>query len=81
MGSDWMKRHSLYSRSAFFFGTNPNFYRSRDGVEAYFEGLPQWQSPTVQFTDVRTAHAAAELVNVAQARRPLPSRREPSRWW
>jgi uncharacterized protein (TIGR02246 family) len=56
---------SLYSKNAFFFGSNPNFYRGNDGVEAYFEGLPQWQSPSVQFTDVRTAQAAADVINVA----------------
>jgi uncharacterized protein (TIGR02246 family) len=56
---------SLYSRDAFFFGSNPNFYRGNDGVQAYFEGLPRWQSPSVQFTDVRTAQAAADLINVA----------------
>ena len=56
---------SLYSRNAFFFGSNPKFYRGNDGVQAYFEGLPRWQSPSVQFTDVRTAQAAAGLINVA----------------
>jgi len=56
---------SLYSRNAFFFGSNPNLYRGKDGVAAYFEALPRWSSPTVKFTDVRTAHAAADLINVA----------------
>lgn len=56
---------SLYSKNAFFFGSNPNFYRGRDGVQAYFEGLPRWQSPTVKFTEVQTAPAAADLINVA----------------
>jgi len=56
---------SLYSRNAFFFGSNPGLYRGNDGVAAYFEGLPRWSSPSVQFTDVRTAHAAADLINVA----------------
>ena len=56
---------SLYSKNAFFFGSNPTFYRGNDGVQAYFEGLPRWQSPSVQFTDVRTAHVAADLINVA----------------
>jgi ketosteroid isomerase-like protein len=56
---------SLYSRNAFFFGSNPKLYRGNDGVQAYFEGLPRWSSPTVQFTDVRTAHAAADVINVA----------------
>jgi len=56
---------SLYSRNAFFFGSNPTFYRGNDGVQAYFEGLPRWSSPSVQFTDVRTAHVAADVINVA----------------
>ena len=56
---------SLYSKNAFFFGSNPTFYRGNDGVQAYFEGLPRWQSPSVQFTDVRTAYAAADVINVA----------------
>jgi uncharacterized protein (TIGR02246 family) len=56
---------SLYSRNAFFFGSNPTFYRGNDGVQAYFEGLPRWSLPSVQFTDVRTAHAAADVINVA----------------
>ena len=56
---------SLYARNAFFFGSNPNLYRGNDGVKAYFEGLPRWSSPTVQFTDVKTAQAASELINAA----------------
>ena len=56
---------SLYSRNAFFFRSNPNLYRGNDGVQAYFEGLPRWSSPSVQFTDVRTAQAAADVINVA----------------
>jgi len=56
---------SLYSKNAFFFGSNPTFYRGNDGVQAYFEGLPRWRSPSVQFTDVRTAQAAPDVINVA----------------
>jgi uncharacterized protein (TIGR02246 family) len=56
---------SLYSKNAFFFGSNPTFYRGNDGVQAYFDALPRWSSPSVQFTDVRTAHAAADVINVA----------------
>jgi uncharacterized protein (TIGR02246 family) len=56
---------SLYSKNAFFFGSNPDLYRGNDGVKAYFEGLPRWQSPSVQFTNVRTAHAAPDVINVA----------------
>lgn len=56
---------SLYSRNAFFFGSNPKLYRGTDGVQAYFDGLPRWPSPTVQFTDVNTAQAAPDVINVA----------------
>jgi uncharacterized protein (TIGR02246 family) len=56
---------SLYSKNAFFFGSNPTFYRGNDGVKAYFDGLPRWQSPSVEFTEVRTAQAASDLINVA----------------
>ena len=56
---------SLYSKNAFFFGSNPNLYRGNDGVTAYFSGLPRWSSPSVQFTEVRTAQATADLINVA----------------
>ena len=56
---------SLYSRNAFFFGSNPKLYRGTDGVQAYFDGLPRWSSPTVQFTDVNTAQAAPDVINVA----------------
>ena len=56
---------ALYSRNAFFFGSNPNLYRGHDGVTAYFAGLPRWSSPSVQFTDVKTAQAAPDVINVA----------------
>ena len=46
---------SLYSKNAFFFGSNPKLYRGRDGVADYFNGLPRWRQPSVRFTDVRTA--------------------------
>lgn len=56
---------SLYSESAFFFGSNPSLYRGKDGVAAYFNALPRWSSPAVQFTDVRTAQVHPDLINVA----------------
>lgn len=56
---------SLYSKNAFFFGSNPNLYRGHDGVQAYFEGLPRWSSPLVQFTDVNTINATPDVINVA----------------
>ena len=56
---------SLYSKNAFFFGSNPKLYRGNDGVKAYFDGLPRWSSPSVQFTDVSTVNAAPDVINVA----------------
>ena len=56
---------SLYSKHAFLFGSNPNLYRGNDGVAAYFNGLPRWSSPTVRFTDVRTAPAGEGVINMA----------------
>jgi uncharacterized protein (TIGR02246 family) len=56
---------SLYSQHAFFFGSNPNLYRGRDGVAAYFNALPRWNSPSVQFSDVATEFVNPDLINVA----------------
>jgi uncharacterized protein (TIGR02246 family) len=56
---------SLYSKNAFFFGSNPSFYCGNDGVKAYFDGLPRWRSPSVQFNDVRTALVTNDVINVA----------------
>jgi ketosteroid isomerase-like protein len=56
---------SLYSKHAFFFGSNPNLYRGQDGVAAYFNGLPRWASPSVQFSDVKTEAAGYDVINVA----------------
>ncbi|MCP3466123.1 nuclear transport factor 2 family protein [Bradyrhizobium sp. CCGUVB23] len=56
---------SLYSRNAFFYGSNPTLYRGRDGVAAYFKGLPRWRAPSVSFSDVACAHVTPEVVNMA----------------
>jgi uncharacterized protein (TIGR02246 family) len=56
---------SLYSKNAFFFGSNPTLYRGHEGVAAYFSALPRWSSPTVQFTDVSTAQVNPDLINFA----------------
>ena len=56
---------SLYSKHALFFGSNPTLYRGRDGVAAYFKGLPQWNSRSVRFTDVSTAQVSPDLINFA----------------
>lgn len=56
---------SLYSNSAMFFGSNPALYRGRDGVAAYFNALPRWSSPTVQFTDIVAAPVGADLISMA----------------
>ena len=56
---------ALYSKNAFFYGSNPNLYRGNDGVAAYFNALPRWSSPVVEFTDVMTALVGPDLINVA----------------
>lgn len=56
---------SLYAKNAFFFGSNPTLYRGRDGVAAYFKGLPKWRSRSVQFSDVHAAEAGPGVVNMA----------------
>ena len=56
---------SLYSKHALFFGSNPTLYRGRDGVTAYFRGLPRWRTSAVQFTDVVAEQAGPDLVNTA----------------
>jgi hypothetical protein len=38
---------SLYSKNAFFFGSNPTLYRGREGVAAYFNTLPRWRATSV----------------------------------
>ena len=58
---------SLYSKSAFFFGSNPSLYRGQDGVAAYFNALPRWNSPTVQFSDVTATQVSPDLINFAGA--------------
>ena len=40
-------------------------YRGRDGVKAYFSGLPRWQSQSVKFTDVVTEAVGTDVVSMA----------------
>ncbi len=56
---------SLYSKTVFFFGSKSQLYRGREGVAAYFNALPRWASPTVQFTDRATAQVNPDLINFA----------------
>ncbi|MEK9281382.1 MULTISPECIES: SgcJ/EcaC family oxidoreductase [unclassified Bradyrhizobium] len=56
---------SLYSKSAFFFGSNPTLYRGRDGVAAYFNSLPRWRSPSVRFSEVAAAQVGPDVINMA----------------
>ncbi|TFV75295.1 DUF4440 domain-containing protein [Bradyrhizobium frederickii] len=56
---------SLYSKNAFFFGSNPKLYRGRDGVTDYFNGLPRWRQPSAVFSDVTTTQAGPDLINMA----------------
>ena len=55
---------SLYSKNAFFFGSNPKLYRGRDGVADYFNGLPRWRKPSATFSEVRAEHARPDLINM-----------------
>jgi uncharacterized protein (TIGR02246 family) len=56
---------SLYSKRAFFFGSNPRLYRGRDGVASYFDGLPRWRSPSVSFSEVASAQVTPDVINMA----------------
>lgn len=56
---------SLYSKNAFFFGSKSSLYRGNAGVADYFNALPRWSSPTVQFTDLVTAPVNSGLINFA----------------
>ena len=56
---------SLYSKGAFFFGSNPHLYRGDAGVVSYFDALPRWNSPTVRFADVATQQVGSDVINVA----------------
>jgi uncharacterized protein (TIGR02246 family) len=56
---------SLYSKDAFFFGSNPRLYRGREGVAAYFNALQRWRSPTVQYSDRVTAPVGPDAINFA----------------
>ncbi|MBR0839617.1 SgcJ/EcaC family oxidoreductase [Bradyrhizobium liaoningense] len=62
---DAMALASLYSKNAFFFGSNPSLYRGRDGVAAYFNGLPNWRAPSAVFSEVRVALAGPDILNMA----------------
>ena len=56
---------SLYSRNAFFFGSNPKLYSGRDGVATYFNDLPRWTSQRAEFSEVRAAQVSPDLINMA----------------
>ena len=56
---------ALYSSNAFFFGSNPTLYRGREGVAAYFNALPRWRSPRVEFADRNAAQVSPDLINFA----------------
>ncbi len=56
---------SLYSKHAFFFGSNPTLYRGRDGVASYFKALPQWNSRAVRFSDVNASQVSPDMINFA----------------
>jgi uncharacterized protein (TIGR02246 family) len=55
----------LYSSNAFFFGSKSQLYRGNEGVAAYFNALPRWNSPSVEFADRATAQVNSDLINFA----------------
>lgn len=55
---------SLYSKNAFFFGSNPKLYRGRDGVGDYFNGLPRWRQPRAVFSEVNAAQVGPDVINM-----------------
>lgn len=55
---------SLYSKNAFFFGSNPKLYRGRDGVADYFNGLPRWRQPRAVFSEVNAAQVGPDVINM-----------------
>ena len=64
-GLDAVALAQLYSRNAFFFGSKCQLYRGSAGVAAYFDALPRWRAPTVQFTDRATAQVNPDVINFA----------------
>jgi uncharacterized protein (TIGR02246 family) len=56
---------SLYSKDALFYGSTPTLYRGKEGVATYFNALPRWKSPTVQFTDLVVTPIGSDAINVA----------------
>jgi uncharacterized protein (TIGR02246 family) len=74
---DAAKLASLYSNNAFFFGSKSSLYRGDDGVAAYFNALPRWSSPTVQFTDRATAQVNPDLINFAAIASFIVSENDP----
>jgi uncharacterized protein (TIGR02246 family) len=56
---------SLYSKNALFYGSTPPLFRGKEGVTAYFNALPRWKSPTVQFSDLVTTPVGSDIINVA----------------
>ncbi len=55
----------LYSRNALFYGSTPPLYKGKEGVAAYFNALPRWKSPTVQFSDIVANPIGSDVINVA----------------
>ncbi len=63
---------ALYSEQALFYGSVPTLFRGREGVASYFNGLPRYVSPTVDFSDVVVTRINAGLVNMAGKATFLP---------
>lgn len=62
---DASKLAALYSEHALFYGSKAALFKGRDGVVAYFNGLPRWRTPGVAFSEIATTAAGSDLVNMA----------------
>ena len=56
---------SLYSKNAFFFGSNPNLYRGNDGVTAYFDGTAAMVVAVRAIHRCQNGAGSSDLINVA----------------
>lgn len=56
---------SLYSKDTLFFGSTQPLYKGREGVAAYFNALPRFKDPKVEFADLTVVPVGADVINVA----------------
>lgn len=56
---------ALYSEDAVFFGASPPLRTGRDGVRAYFVGLPKGVFTGVTFSDEQAVQLTPDVISVA----------------